>query len=112
QAREIVERVAPMGECDFVAEIAAALPLQIICDMLGIPRADMPRVFELTNIILGVGDPEYAQTMEELMSAGMELFQYGLALAESRVNDPRDDIATTLMQAEIEDEDGVHKLTP
>jgi cytochrome P450 len=112
QAREIAERVAPLGECDFVSEVAAALPLQIICDMLGIPRSDMPRVFELTNIILGIGDPEYANTMEELMSAGMELFQYGLALAESRVSDPRDDIATTLMQAEIEDENGLHKLTP
>src|ERR1700690_1335451 len=38
QAKEIVERVAPMGECDFVTEIAAALPLQIICAMMGIPR--------------------------------------------------------------------------
>src|SRR6201999_2202526 len=45
------------GECDFVSEIAAALPLQIICDMLGIPRSDTKRIFELTNIILGVGDP-------------------------------------------------------
>ncbi|MDQ1508772.1 MAG: methyl-branched lipid omega-hydroxylase, partial [Actinomycetota bacterium] len=35
QAREIVDRVASLGECDFVSEIAAALPLQIICDMLG-----------------------------------------------------------------------------
>ncbi|MDQ1468291.1 MAG: methyl-branched lipid omega-hydroxylase, partial [Actinomycetota bacterium] len=57
QAREIVDRVAPLGECDFVAEIAAKLPLQIICDMLGIPRADNDRIFELTNKILGVGDP-------------------------------------------------------
>src|SRR6476660_3238086 len=54
QAREIVERIAPMGECDFVAEIAAALPLQIICDMMGIPREDNKRILELTNVILGV----------------------------------------------------------
>jgi cytochrome P450 len=111
QATEIVDRVAPMGECDFVTEIAAALPLQIICDMMGIPREDMPQIFEWTNKILGVGDPEYVNTMEELMGAGMGLFQYGLALADDRVASPRDDITTTLMQAEIEDEDGVHKLT-
>ena len=42
QAREIVERVAPLGECDFVSEIAAALPLQIICDMMGIPAPTTP----------------------------------------------------------------------
>jgi cytochrome P450 len=111
QAREIVDRVAPMGACDFVAEIAAALPLQIICDMMGIPRQDTQRIFELTNTILGVGDPEYVQTMEELMAAGMELFQYGLALADDRAANPRDDITSTLMAAEIEDENGKHRLT-
>jgi cytochrome P450 len=111
QARDIVDRVAPMGECDFVSEIAAALPLQIICDMMGIPREDTKRIFELTNVILGVGDPEYVQSMEELMGAGMALFQYGLALAEDRAANPRDDITSTLMAAEIEDEDGRHRLT-
>ncbi len=111
QAREIVERVEPLGQCDFVAEIAAALPLQIICDMMGIPREDNKRIFELTNTILGVGDPEYVQTMEDLMGAGMELFQYGLTLAEDRAANPRDDIASSLMAAEIEDENGRHRLT-
>jgi cytochrome P450 len=107
QAREIVDRVAPLGECDFVSEIAAALPLQVICDMLGIPRADHKRLFELTNIILGVGDPEYVQSLEGLMAAGMELFQYGLALAEQRLADPLDDITSALMHAEVEDDNGV-----
>jgi cytochrome P450 len=112
QAREIVERVAPLGECDFVTEIAAALPLQIICDMMGIPREDTKMIFDHTNVILGVGDPEYVNSMEDLMAAGMGLFQYGLALAEDRVANPRDDITTTLMQAEVEDEHGKHRLTP
>ena len=101
-----------MGECDFVNEIAAALPLQIICDMMGIPREDNKQIFEHTNVILGVGDPEYVNSMEDLMAAGMGLFQYGLALAEDRLKNPRDDIATSLMQAEIEDENGRHRLTP
>jgi methyl-branched lipid omega-hydroxylase len=111
QAKEIVERVAPMGECDFVREIAAALPLQIICDMMGIPREDTQQIFDLTNVILGVGDPEYVQTMEQLMAAGMGLFQYGIALAQDRLDHPRDDITTQLMQAEVEDENGKHRLT-
>ena len=110
-AGEIVDNVASLGECDFVSEIAAKLPLQIICDMLGIPRADNGRIFELTNKILGVGDPEYVQSLEELMGAGMELFQYGLAVAEDRLKDPRDDITSALMHAEVEDENGKHRLT-
>jgi cytochrome P450 len=113
QAKEIVDRVAELGgQCDFVREVAAALPLQIICDMMGIPREDNKQIFEQTNVILGVGDPEYVQTMEDLMGAGMGLFQYGLALAEDRLKNPRDDITTALMEAEIEDENGRHKLTP
>src|SRR5689334_7084280 len=106
QARDIVDRVAAQGECDFVSDVAATLPLQIVCDMLGIPRSDTKRIFELTNVILGVGDPEYVDSLEGLMAAGMELFQYGLALAEDRVTNPRDDIATALMHAEVEGEDG------
>jgi cytochrome P450 len=95
-----------------VSEVAAALPLQVICDMLGIPRRDHQRLFELTNVILGVGDPEYVQTLEGLMAAGMELFQYGLALAEQRLADPRDDITSALMHAEVADESGdKHRLT-
>jgi cytochrome P450 len=111
QAREIVDRVAPLGECDFVTDVAAALPLQIICDMMGIPRADTKHIFELTNVILGVGDPEYVQTIEQLMAAGMELFQYGLQLAEDRLANPRDDITSSLMQAEIEEQGERHRLT-
>jgi methyl-branched lipid omega-hydroxylase len=111
QAREIVDRVAARGECDFVSEVAAELPLAIICDMLGIPRSDQHRIFELTNVILGVGDPEYVSSVTDLMAAGMELFQYGLDLADRRRADPQDDIASALINAEVTDEDGTHQLT-
>jgi cytochrome P450 len=108
RARAVVESIAQKGECDFVAEVAAPLPLQIVCDMLGIPARDEHRVFELTNTILGVGDPEYVTSLEELMAAGFELYQYGLDLAEDRRRTPRDDITTTLMHAEVDGE----QLTP
>ena len=112
QAKEIVDRVADRGECDFVSEIAAALPLQVICDMMGIPREDTKMIFDHTNVILGVGDPEYVQSMEDLMAAGMGLFQYGIALAQERRDNPRDDIASKLIHAEVEDEHGeLHRLT-
>ena len=104
KATEIVDRVSPLGECDFVAEIAAPLPLEVICDMMGIPSPDRQRIFELTNQILGVGDPEYASTIEELMAAAMELYQYAHALGEERLRDPKDDITSALMQAEVDGE--------
>ena len=104
RARRIVDAVAPRGECDFVSDIAAALPLEIICDMMGIPSSDYRRIFELTNTILGVGDPEYASTIEELMSAGLELFQYAQNLGRGRFEQPKDDITSALMHAEVDGE--------
>jgi cytochrome P450 len=104
KARRIVNDVCERGECDFVTDIAAALPLEIICDMMGIPRSDYKRIFELTNTILGVGDPEYASTVEELMAAGLELAQYGQTLGQSRLDNPKDDLTSKLMHAEVEGE--------
>src|SRR5215212_6909382 len=102
KAKEIVDRVAPMGECDFVEHIAAALPLEIICDMVGIPVEDQHRVFELTNIILGIGDPEYGVTLESLVAAGGELYQYAFDLGTDRLANPTDDITSKLMHAEVD----------
>ncbi|MGD9762189.1 MAG: cytochrome P450 [Candidatus Binatia bacterium] len=102
RARAILEAIAQRGECDFVADIAAALPLQIICEMMGIPPADTGRVLELTNIILGVGDPEYGTTIPDLMGAALELFQYAQQLGADRLARPREDLTSALMHAEVD----------
>ncbi len=102
RARLILAAVAERGECDFVNDIAARLPLAIICEMMGIPAADTQRVLELTNIILGVGDPEYATTVAGLLSSGFELFQYAQQLGAERLHLPRDDITSALMHAEVD----------
>src|SRR4029450_8551599 len=40
RARAIVDAIAPRGQIDFVADVASVLPVEIICDMMGIPEAD------------------------------------------------------------------------
>ena len=77
---DLIDAVAEKGECDFVAEIAAPMPLAIVCDMVGVPPSERQTVFECSNVILGVGDPEYVQTMEDLMGAFMQLFQMAMDL--------------------------------
>jgi len=101
-ARRIVADVAPKGGCDFVEEIAARLPLKLICDMMGIPEADNRRMFELSNVILGFGDPEYGVTIDVLMNAAVELSQYAQALGEERMANPRQDITSVLMTADVD----------
>jgi cytochrome P450 len=106
KAEAIVAAVAEKGECDFVPEIAAKLPLEIICDMMGIPPSEYQRVFELTNIILGAGDAEYTPDFMALMNASVELSQMAQELGRHRLEHPADDLTTALMLAEVEGEDG------
>jgi methyl-branched lipid omega-hydroxylase len=112
KAAVIIDRVADQGGCDFVSEIAAALPLEIICDMMGVPASNYQRVFELTNIILGAGDPEYAPDVLTIMNAAVELSQMAQELGRARLAEPADDLISAMMHAEVADDDGeVHRLS-
>ncbi|MCU0259467.1 MAG: cytochrome P450 [Ilumatobacteraceae bacterium] len=104
RARRLVARMVerhPDRGCDFVAEFAAPLPLQIICAMMGIPEEDEERVFAWTNVILGVGDDEMGD-YEAFERVAQEVAAYGIAMAEERRVDPRDDLTTALVQAEVD----------
>src|SRR5881296_3145853 len=102
RAHEIVDTIAPKGQVEFVSEVSSALPVAIICDMVGVPEADRPRLLDLTNRLLAGGDAEYGGTKESLRQAGQELREYGLWLGKSRLADPQDDITTTLVHAEVD----------
>jgi cytochrome P450 len=104
RARELVAAAAEQGELDFVQAFAAPLPLQIICDMLGVPPADERDVFDWTNVILGAGDPDFGGSFEALVNAAMSMYTYAQALGEDRRDHPRDDLVSALMHAELDGE--------
>jgi cytochrome P450 len=97
RARTLVARMVerhPDRRCDFVAEFAAPLPLQIICAMMGIPEEDEGLVFHWTNVILGVGDDDMGDYAAfELVS--QEIAAYAVAMAEDRRVNPRNDLCTS-----------------
>jgi cytochrome P450 len=92
------------GEFDFVEEVAAALPLEIICDMMGIPESDHKQIFHWTNVILGVGDPEFGSSLDDLMKVAIEMFSYAQDLGEDRVKNPREDVTSAMMNAVVDGE--------
>jgi cytochrome P450 len=96
-ARQIVDDVIERGECDFVDDVAGALPSYVIAEMLGIPLEDGRRLYQLTEILhtgfVGGGDNEQAM---------MQMFQYGTELAARKRADPGDDIATSLLNTEAD----------
>jgi cholest-4-en-3-one 26-monooxygenase len=101
-AKAIVDEVASRGECDFVVEVAAQLPLRVIVEMMGVPDADRPKIFEWTNRLIGSEDPEYNVSRDEAIGAATEMFMYSTELAAEKRKNPGDDIISTLLQAEVE----------
>lgn len=98
-ARQILDDVIERGECDFVNDIAGALPSYVIAELLGIPLEDGHRLYRLTEI-MNTGDIADATVKD----AQMQMFVYGTELAAHKRNVPGDDIATSLLQAEVDGE--------
>jgi cytochrome P450 len=109
RAHRLVEAARETGgACDFVATFAAPLPLQVICDMLGIPAADEQQVFAWTNVLLGIGDPELVTDISDLTNSATAFMEYAARLGAERADHPGDDLSSLLMRAEVDGE----RLTP
>jgi cytochrome P450 len=105
RARRLVDAARETGgSCDFVESFAAPLPLQVICDMLGIPEEDEDQVFHWTNVLLGFGDPEMVSDIHELTASATAFLQYAAGLGVERAERPGDDLSSLLMRAEVEGE--------
>jgi len=107
RARRLVETMTaahPDGKGEVVAELAGPLPLQVICDMMGIPEDDHDEIFHWTNVILGFGDKDIAQDYEEFVKVAMTIGAYATAHAEDRRANPQEDLTTALVQAEVDGE--------
>ena len=100
---EVIDEVCEQGEIDLVQGIAAPVPLLVICDMMGIPRSEFQTVMDATNVILGGGDPEFVgdDPVTAMLGAGMTLTQLMNELAVERRKDPRDDLTSALIHAEV-----------
>jgi cholest-4-en-3-one 26-monooxygenase len=98
----ILDEVFGKDECDFVVDVAAELPLEVIAELIGVPREDRHKIFEWSNRMIGSEDPEYIVADEEVFKAQVEMFMYAQALAEKRRAEPKDDIITALLSAEVD----------
>ena len=94
----------PDGRGELVAELAGPFPLQIICDLMGIPEDDHQQVFHWTNVILGFGDPDLTTDFDEFFRVAMDIGAYATGLADDRRSHPGDDLTTNLVQAELDGE--------
>jgi cholest-4-en-3-one 26-monooxygenase len=100
----ILDKALAKGDADFVVDIAAELPLEVIAELIGVPHEDRLKIFDWSNRMVGSEDPEYRVSEEEAFNAQVEMFMYAQQLAEERRKSPRDDIITALLSAEVDGE--------
>ncbi|HLI53002.1 MAG TPA: cytochrome P450 [Acidimicrobiales bacterium] len=98
----IVEQAIAKGEVDFVVDVASDLPLQVIAELMGVPLEDRHKVFDWSNRMIGSDDPEYSVSLESAQAAQVEMFMYAQSLADRKRAEPRDDIITKLLSADID----------
>lgn len=109
-ARQIVDEIITRGGGDFVTDVAARLPLKVICDMMGIPESEYETVFSRSNIILGGADEEYVAqgdantVITALLTAGGDLHKLVSDLGAARREHPTDDLTSALVNTEVDGE--------
>ena len=97
----IVGALAKENECDLVNDIALWLPLHVIADLVGVPEDDREQVFRWTELTFGFDE---TVTPQESIDAATAMFAYADGLCEQRRAEPRDDLLSVLLTAEIDGE--------
>ena len=112
----VLDHALPLGEFDFIEEIAKQLPIRVLARLLGAPDSDTEPLIAWGDRMIGNTDPELADVLHDSPEseryrmlpfrspAALELFEYGHRLAAERRNHPQDDLITKLVHAEIEGE--------
>jgi cytochrome P450 len=113
-ARGVVERTLPREEFDFVEEVSRQLPIRVLARVLGVPDDEVDRLIDWGDQMIGNMDPEFTQAvvgrddtsayrlLPFRSPAAAELTAYGHALAGLRRDDPRNDLVSKLVHAEVD----------
>jgi len=99
RAEQIVKEAVVRGQGNFVDEVASELPLQAIADLLGVPQEDRRKLFDWSNQMLAYDDPEYSVDPD---TAATEILGYSMEMAADRKANPRDDLVTKLVHADVD----------
>src|SRR3546814_20690582 len=101
RAAAVVDGICEKGEVEFVEEIAAQVPVQMICEMIGLEPDILPRMFEISNQLIGSrDDPGYQELPGGPAAAALEIYALCDAGPDDRRRHPHDAITTTPVHAE------------
>jgi cytochrome P450 family 142 subfamily A polypeptide 1 len=103
---ELIDGVSQRGECDFVKDVAAPLPMAMIGDMLGVEPKDFDKLLRWSDdLILGTSATASPEVMLNAAKAAGEYAEYNRkVVADRRGKSPQSDLMSILVHAEIDGE--------
>jgi cytochrome P450 len=106
RAARMIDQLLAEDGGDWISDVADALPMTVIGDIIGIPESDRPRIFDSLDRILKAGSPEERLTRQDEIDLYATIFGYAMELTAEKRRNPADDIWSTLASAVITGEDG------
>ena len=104
-AKEIIDNVVKKGECEFVSEVAAEMPLFVICALMEMPSDDRQKFSDLVDIMIGMDDPELGVTTEMGQLAAAQIFEIAMNLAvQHKINPTKGSVLDALLNGVVEGE--------
>ncbi|MCA1833256.1 MAG: cytochrome P450 [Actinomycetota bacterium] len=102
-ARELIDCVASLGACDLVGDLAASLPMIVIAEMLGVRKEDRALLQHWSDTMISGADG-IANVTEDVLRSYADFTSYMDEIIEARRKEPRDDVISKLVHAEIDGE--------
>jgi cytochrome P450 len=88
-AKSIVDEVVSRGECEFVSEVSAEMPLFIICALMEMPAEKRQTFASLVDVMIGMDDPELDVSAEDGQLAAAQIFEIAMELAARHKANPK-----------------------
>ncbi len=102
ETKRVVGELRGGTRCEFVADVAARIPMWSISELMGVPPEDRHRLYELSHALIDDQDPEIAPTPETAMVATAEIFAYAAEMAARERANPSDSLTSALLEAEVD----------
>lgn len=104
-AKEIIDKVSKKGECEFVTEVAAEMPLFVICALMEMPPEERNKFAELVDTMIGMDDPELGITPEIGQLAAAQIFEIAMNLAvQHKISPTKGSVLDALLNGVVEGE--------
>jgi cytochrome P450 len=95
---KILDDIEGKSEIEFIASVAAELPIQVLAELFDVPQEDRHKLFHWSNILMGSRDEDIVMSSDYMEKGMTDMVMYALALSEARKQNPGDDLVSMLVR--------------